>query len=161
MHARVHIFLAMAVGRGGGQLYTQLFFPLGKAPLLILQEKEWTRGPVLTQRTEAKFLRRTPGPVLTQRTEAKFLPRIKPRPCSPQLSALPFELTNPPDEASTIGSSSEYSAKGQVFHCERRNQGCSSVRRQVFHCTFRNQCCSFTRDKQVLLLSAPHSLFSI
>ena len=38
----------------------------------------------------------------------------------------------------------ECSAQGQVFHCKRRNQGCSSVQRQVFH---RNQGCNFTRDK--------------
>ena len=148
MHARVHIFFCHGTWKRWGQLYTQPSFPLGKAPVLILQEKEWN-----------------PGPVLTQRTEAKFLPGIKPRPRSPQLSALPFELTDPPDEASTIGSSSsEYSAHGQVFHYERRNQGCSSVQRQVYPCKLRNHGVRFTRDNRFgnfLLLSAHHSLFSI
>ena len=52
-------------------------------------------------------------------------------------------------EINSATSSSECSGQGQVFHCKRRNQGCSSVQRQVFHCKFRNQGCSFTRDKQV------------
>ena len=41
----------------------------------------------------------------------------------------------------------ECSAQGQVLHCKRRNQGCSSVQRQVFHRKHRNQGCSFARDK--------------
>ena len=42
--------------------------------------------------------------------------------------------------------SSECFAQGQIFHCKRRNLGCSSAKRQVFHSTHRNQDCSFTRD---------------
>ena len=42
----------------------------------------------------------------------------------------------------TFQLSSVFSAQGQVFHCNRRNQGCSSVQRQVFNCKLRNQGCS-------------------
>ena len=54
--------------------------------------------------------------------------------------------------------------QGQVLHCKRKNQGCSSAQRQVFHrkpgtkdAVLRGiyRFCSFP------LFSAPHSLFSI
>ena len=53
--ARVHIFTAMALGRGRvasptlGRVY-----PRGKPPVLVLQEAEWTSGPVWTRRSEEK-----------------------------------------------------------------------------------------------------------
>ena len=40
---------------------------------------------------------------------------------------------------SMVSSSSECSAKGQVFLCKLGHQGCSSAQRQVFHRKFRNR----------------------
>ena len=53
--ARVYIFTATALGSGRvasptlGRLY-----PRGKPPVLILEEAEWTSGPVWTRRSEEK-----------------------------------------------------------------------------------------------------------
>ena len=44
-------------------------------------------------------------------------------------------------------SSSEYSAKMQVFDCKLRSEGSISAQRQIFHRKLRNQGCSFTRDE--------------
>ena len=53
--ARVQIFTATALGRGRvASLTLGCLYPRGKPPVLILQEAEWTSGPVWTRRSEEK-----------------------------------------------------------------------------------------------------------
>ena len=54
--ARIHIFAATALRRGRVTCPTLAFFTPGKASVLILQETEWTPGPVWTRRSEEKSL---------------------------------------------------------------------------------------------------------
>ena len=51
--ARVHIFTAKALGRGRMATPTLgCLYPQGNFPVLILEEVEWTPGPVWTRRSE-------------------------------------------------------------------------------------------------------------
>ena len=52
--ARLHIFTATALGRGRVASPTRPPLPPGKPPVLILQEAEWTPGPVWTRRSKEK-----------------------------------------------------------------------------------------------------------
>ena len=57
-----HIHSHSTRKRQGGQSYARPPLPPGKPPVLILQEAEWTSGPVWTRRTEEKSpLLRHPG----------------------------------------------------------------------------------------------------
>ena len=63
------------------------------------------------------------------------------------------------EEFIELGYHHQCSAQGQVLHCKLRHQGCNSAQRQVFHCKLRNL--GMNRCNCFLLLSVPHSLFSI
>ena len=67
--ARVHILYTQLLHKeevGWIVLRSAAFYPLGKLPVLILREVEWT-----------------PGPVRTRRSEEKSPPGIEPGPSSP------------------------------------------------------------------------------